>query len=66
MRTKWVGRHLVHMRETRSARKILFGQHERKKPPGRYRHRRGDNIEVGLKEMCSEDVAFMPVVQNKV
>jgi hypothetical protein len=47
---RWAG-HVVRMKESRSAFKILTGKPTGKRPLGRPRHRWEDNITMGLKEV---------------
>jgi hypothetical protein len=49
-RKRWAG-HVTRMGEKRNACKILVGKSEGKKPVGRPRHRRLDNIKVELREI---------------
>jgi hypothetical protein len=48
MRMRWAG-HVARMGETRNAYRILEGEPEGKRPLGRPRHRRVDNIKMDLK-----------------
>jgi len=47
---KWVG-HEVRMGERRGVCRVLVGKPEGKRPHGRPRHRRGDNIKMDLQEV---------------
>jgi hypothetical protein len=49
-RIRWAG-HVARMRETRNAYKILVGKPDRKRPLGRRRSRRVDNIKMDLGEI---------------
>jgi hypothetical protein len=49
-RMKWAG-HVARMGETRNAYRILVGKPEGKRPLGRPRRRRVDNIKIDLIEM---------------
>jgi hypothetical protein len=55
-RMKWVG-HVKRMGKKMNANSILVGKSEAKRPLGRYRHRREDNIKMDLreKEWCFMD-----------
>jgi len=46
---KWPG-HVAHMGERKGIYRVLVGKSERKKPRGRPRHRRKDNIKMNLLE----------------
>ena len=46
----WVG-HVTHMEEGRGVHKVLVGKPEGKRPLGRPRHRREDNIKVDLEKV---------------
>jgi hypothetical protein len=50
MRMRWAG-HVAQMGKTRTAYRILMGKPEGKRPLGRPRRRRVDNINMDLREM---------------
>ena len=49
-RMRWAG-HVVHMGEDRGVHRVLVGKPEGKRPLGRPRHRREDNIKMDLQEV---------------
>jgi hypothetical protein len=49
-RMRWVG-HVVRMGERRAVCRVLVGKHEGKKPLGRPRHRKEDDIKMNLQEV---------------
>ena len=49
-RLRWAG-HVVRMEESRSTFKMLTGKHTRKRPLGRPRRRREENIRMDLEEI---------------
>jgi hypothetical protein len=51
---RWAG-HVAHMRET-SAYRVLVGKPEGKRPLGRFRHRREDNINIWILRRYDEVV----------
>jgi hypothetical protein len=57
-RMRLVG-HVVHMWERRGANKVLVGKPEEKRPLGRPRCRREDNIKINSKEIILEGVDWI-------
>jgi hypothetical protein len=57
-RMRWTG-HVVGMGEVRGAYNILVGRPEGRRPLGRPRLRREDNIEMDLREIGFEDVDWI-------
>jgi hypothetical protein len=53
------------MREMTNTYKILFGKPEGKRPFGRPRHRRKDNIRIHLREIVWEGVDRMLLTQDR-
>ena len=49
-RMRWMG-HVAHMGTMRNAYRVLVGKPEGKRPLGMCRHRREDNIKIGLQEV---------------
>jgi len=49
-RMRWTG-HVVHMGEERGVYRVLLGKLEGRRPMGRPRHRRVDNIRMDLQEI---------------
>jgi len=47
---RWVG-HVVHMGEERGLYRVLVGKPEGKRPLGKPRHRRVDNIRMNIQEV---------------
>ena len=57
---RWVG-HVARMEERRGVHKVLMGKPEGKRPLGRPRHRREDNIKMNLQEVgrgCGDWMEF--------
>jgi hypothetical protein len=59
---RWAG-HLAHMEQKRNAYRILVGEAERRKPLGRYRHRRKDTIKMNLTETGLGDMDWINLAQ---
>jgi hypothetical protein len=57
--------YVARMREMRNAYKILVGKPEGKRPLGRPRFRRKDNIRMDLRETGWEDVDWMYMAQDR-
>jgi hypothetical protein len=53
------------MREKRNAYRLLVGNPEGKRPPGRPRRRSVDNIRMDLLELGSGDVDWIGLAQNR-
>jgi hypothetical protein len=51
--------------DKKSAYRILVGKPERKRPLGRPRHRRVDNIEIYLREGGWDGMAWIDVAQDR-
>jgi hypothetical protein len=49
----------------RSAYKVMEGKLEDKRPSGRHRHRRKDNIEMHLEEMGWEGVDWIDLAEDR-
>jgi hypothetical protein len=63
-RMRWTG-HVACMGEVRGAYNILVGKPEVGRPPGRLRHRWGDNIRMDLREIGFGDVDWIYLAQKK-
>jgi hypothetical protein len=57
--------HVARMGETRSAYKILVGKSEGKRPLGRLRRRREDNIKIDRREIGWNGVNWIHLAQGK-
>jgi hypothetical protein len=60
----WMG-HVERLGEMRNVYKILFGKPERKRPLGRRRRRREDNIKIDLRDIGLEGVHWTHIAQNR-
>ena len=60
----WEG-HVACMGERRGAHSILVGKPEGKRPLGRPRHRREDNIKTDLEEVRCGDMYWIDVAQGR-
>jgi hypothetical protein len=63
-RLRWAG-HVARMRERRGAYRILVGKPEGKRPLGRPRRRREDNIKICLPEVGWEGINWIDVAQDR-
>jgi hypothetical protein len=63
-RMRWAG-HVAHMGEGRGAYRILVGRLEGRRPLGRPRPRREDNIKMDLQEVGWEGVAWIDMAQDR-
>jgi hypothetical protein len=63
-RMRWAG-HVALMEEVRGAYNILFGRPEGRRPLGRPRCRREDNIKMDLREIGFGDVDWIHWVQDR-
>jgi hypothetical protein len=63
-RMRWVG-NVVRMGEVRGAYNILVGRPEGRRPLGRPRHRREDNIKMDLREIGFEDVVWIHFAEDR-
>jgi hypothetical protein len=63
-RMRWAG-HVGRMGEKRNAYRLLVGKPERKRPLGRSRHRRVDNIRMDLGEVGWGDVDQIGLAQDR-
>jgi hypothetical protein len=63
-RMRWAG-HVVHLGELRGAYNILIGRPEGRRPLGRPRCRREDNIKMDLREIGFGDVDWIHWAQGR-
>jgi hypothetical protein len=63
-RIRWAG-HVAQMEEKRKAYRILVEKPEGKRPLGRPRRRRLDNIKMDLREICWNGMDWMDLAQDK-
>jgi hypothetical protein len=63
-RMKWVG-HVACTRDKRNVYRVLTGKPEGKKPLGRPRHRREDNIKMDLQEVGCEGMDWIDLAQGR-
>ena len=61
---KWAG-HVARMGEGRDVCRVLVGKPEGRRPLGRSRHRREDNIRMNLWEVGCGCVAWMELAQDR-
>jgi hypothetical protein len=61
---RWAG-HATHMVEGRGAYRILVGRPEGRRPLGRPRHRREDNIKIDLQEVGWEGMDWIDMAQDR-
>jgi hypothetical protein len=64
-RMRWAG-HVARMREGRGAYRILVGEPKDKKPLGRPRRRREDNIKMDLRKTGIDGVNWIQLAQGPV
>jgi hypothetical protein len=64
-RMRWAG-HVARMGEGRGVYKVLVGRPEGKRPLGRPRHRREDNIKLDLKETRIDGANWIQLAQGRV
>jgi hypothetical protein len=58
-------KNVAHMRENRNADKILVGKPEGKRPPGRPRRGREDNIKMHLREIGWGSMDWIDLAQDR-
>ncbi|KAJ4446911.1 hypothetical protein ANN_13612 [Periplaneta americana] len=63
-RLRWAG-HVARMGESRNAYRVLVGRPEGKRPLGRPRRRREDNIKMDLREMGYEDRDWINLAEDR-
>jgi hypothetical protein len=63
-RIRWVG-HVARMREKRNAYRILVGIPKGKRPLGRSRCRRVENIKMGLRDIGWDGMDWIDLAQNR-
>jgi hypothetical protein len=63
-RIRWTG-HVEHMGDSRGVFRVLVGKRERKRPLGRPRRRREDNIKVGLQEVGYGGMDWIELAQDR-
>jgi hypothetical protein len=59
---KWAG-HVARMDESRCIIRVLVGKSEERKPTGRPRHNRGDNIKLDIQEVGCEGIGWIDLSQ---
>jgi hypothetical protein len=64
-RIRWAG-HVARMGEGRGVYRVLVGRPEGKRPLGRSRHRREDNIKMNLREIGIDGTNWIQLAQNRV
>jgi hypothetical protein len=63
-RIRWTG-HVARMRENRCAYRILVGKPDGKRPPGKPRRRRVENIKMDLNEIGWDGMDWTDLTQNR-
>jgi len=63
-RMRWAG-HVARMEEDRGVQSVLVGKPERKRPLGRRRRRREDNIKMDLQEVGGARGDWMELAQDR-
>jgi hypothetical protein len=63
-RMRWTG-HVARMGEKRNAYRILVGKPKGKRPLGRPRHRRVDNIKIDLREIGWDGMDWIDLAQDR-
>jgi hypothetical protein len=63
-RVRWAG-HVARMGEGRGVYRVLVGKPEGKRPLGRPRHRREDNIELDLREIGIDGANWLRLAQDR-
>jgi hypothetical protein len=63
-RMRWA-RHVARMKEDRGVHRVLVGKPEGKRPLGRPRRRRDDNIKMYLQEVGGDRVDWMELAQDR-
>jgi hypothetical protein len=63
-RMRWAG-HVARMGQKRTAYRILVGKPEGKRPLGRLRRRRVDNIKIDLREMEWDGIDRIDLAQDR-
>jgi hypothetical protein len=64
-RMRWAG-HVARMGEGRDVYRVLIGKPEGKRPLGRPRRRREDNLKMDLREIGIDGANWIQLVQNRV
>jgi hypothetical protein len=64
-RLRWAG-HVARIGEGRSVYRVLVGRPEGKRPLGRPRHRREDNINLDLREIGIDGANWIRLAQDRV
>jgi hypothetical protein len=62
---RWAG-HVVHMVDGRGVYRVLVGRPEGKRPLGRLRYRRGDNIKMDLREIVIDGANWIQLNEDMV
>jgi len=63
-RMRWAG-HVAHVRAKRGTYRVLVGRPDGKRPLGRPRHRREDNIAMNLKELSWGVMSWIALNQGR-
>ena len=63
-RLRWAG-HVAHMEQSRNAYRVLVGKPEGKRPLGRPRHRREDNIKINLREVGCDPRDWIALAEDR-
>jgi hypothetical protein len=64
-RMRWV-RHVAHIGEGRGVYRVLVGRTKGKRPLGRPRHRREDNIKIDLRETGIDGANWIQLAQDRI
>jgi hypothetical protein len=64
-RMRWAG-HMARMGEGRGVYRVLVGRLENKRPLGRPRHRREDNIKMDLREIGIDGANWIRLARDRV
>jgi hypothetical protein len=64
-RMTWAG-HMAHVGEGRGVYRVLVGRPEGKRPLGRRRHRREDNIRMDLRKKGIDGLNWIQLAQDRV
>jgi hypothetical protein len=65
MRMRWI-EHMARMGEARGVYRVLVGKPEGKRPLGRPRRRREDNIKMDLREIGIDAANWIQLAQDRV